>query len=243
MTNEKEKSKVVETTKNEGKETSSNGIKPTEKQYSSEDIQAVLKTPEAQDLMKSMLAEMLKNQPQPTMTVNYQKEEMVTLLYMGAVADGSMVTLWQGFEIQGRGGTRDVPKREFLQNLSPKVLKRLKDRRLIVVDGFDDSERERYDLKYTDGELASVNIYYKLLSYDEEKILSIFKSVCTSHKAIIASLFKTAYMQGDNRINQPLIEKLNKISQSVEPKGMFKDILKDMAKALSDDGETESEEE
>lgn len=211
------------------------------KHYSSEEISNVLNTPEAQAAMQKMIAEMLAKQPQPVMQVNYQKEEMVTLLYMGAVAEGSMVTLWEGFEIQGRGGTRDIPKKEFLQHLSQGVIKRLKDRRLIVVDGLSDDERERYGVKYTDNELASVDIYYKLLSYDEDKIISIFKNVCDSHKTIIASLFKTAYMAHDNRINQPLIEKLNKASKSVDAKGMFSDILKDMARELSDQGNSEEE--
>lgn len=217
-------------------------IKTTsKKQYSSEEIANVLNTPEAQAAMQKMIAEMLAKQPQPVMQVNYQKEEMVTLLYMGAVAEGSMVTLWEGFEIQGRGGTRDIPKKEFLQHLSQGVIKRLKDRRLIVVDGLSDDERERYGVKYTDNELASVDIYYKLLSYDEDKIISIFKNVCDSHKTIIASLFKTAYMAHDNRINQPLIERLNKASKTVDPKGMFSDILKDMARELSDTGDSSEE--
>lgn len=213
----------------------------SKKQYSSEEIANVLNTPEAQAAMQKMIAEMLAKQPQPVMQVNYQKEEMVTLLYMGAVAEGSMVTLWEGFEIQGRGGTRDIPKKEFLQHLSQGVIKRLKDRRLIVVDGLSDDERERYGVKYTDNELASVDIYYKLLSYDEDKIISIFKNVCDSHKTIIASLFKTAYMAHDNRINQPLIERLNKASKTVDPKGMFSDILKDMARELSDTGDSSEE--
>ena len=217
-------------------------IKTTsKKQYSSEEIANVLNTPEAQAAMQKMIAEMLAKQPQPVMQVNYQKEEMVTLLYMGAVAEGSMVTLWEGFEIQGRGGTRDIPKKEFLQHLSQGVIKRLKDRRLIVVDGLNADERERYGVKYTDNELASVDIYYKLLSYDEDKIISIFKNVCDSHKTIIASLFKTAYMAHDNRINQPLIERLNKASKTVDPKGMFSDILKDMARELSDTGDSSEE--
>lgn len=211
-----------------------NEVKTTSKnQYSSEEIAKVLNTPEAQATMQKMIAEMLAKQPQPVMQVNYQKEEMVTLLYMGAVAEGSMVTLWEGFEIQGRGGTRDIPKKEFLQHLSQGVIKRLKDRRLIVVDGLSDDERERYGVKYTDNELASVDIYYKLLSYDEDKIISIFKNVCNSHKTIIASLFKTAYMAHDNRINQPFIERLNKASKTIDPKGMFSDILRDMARELS----------
>lgn len=213
----------------------------SKKQYSSEEIANVLNTPEAQAAMQKMIAEMLAKQPQPVMQVNYQKEEMVTLLYMGAVAEGSMVTLWEGFEIQGRGGTRDIPKKEFLQHLSQGVIKRLKDRRLIVVDGLNDDERERYGVKYTDNELASVDIYYKLLSYDEDKIISIFKNVCDSHKTIIASLFKTAYMAHDNRINQPLIERLNKASKTIDPKGMFSDILKDMARELSDTSDSNEE--
>lgn len=213
----------------------------SKKQYSSEEIANVLNTPEAQAAMQKMIAEMLAKQPQPVMQVNYQKEEMVTLLYMGAVAEGSMVTLWEGFEIQGRGGTRDIPKKEFLQHLSQGVIKRLKDRRLIVVDGLSDDERERYGVKYTDNELASVDIYYKLLSYDEDKIISIFKNVCDSHKTIIASLFKTAYMAHDNRINQPLIERLNKASKTVDPKGMFSDILRDMARELSDTSDSNEE--
>lgn len=213
----------------------------SKKQYSSEEIANVLNTPEAQAAMQKMIAEMLAKQPQPVMQVNYQKEEMVTLLYMGAVAEGSMVTLWEGFEIQGRGGTRDIPKKEFLQHLSQGVIKRLKDRRLIVVDGLNDDERERYGVKYTDNELASVDIYYKLLSYDEDKIISIFKNVCDSHKTIIASLFKTAYMAHDNRINQPLIERLNKASKTVDPKGMFSDILRDMARELSDTSDSNEE--
>lgn len=219
-----------------------NEVKTTsKKQYSSEEIANVLNTPEAQAAMQKMIAEMLAKQPQPIMQVNYQKEEMVTLLYMGAVAEGSMVTLWEGFEIQGRGGTRDIPKKEFLQHLSQGVIKRLKDRRLIVVDGLSDDERERYGVKYTDNELASVDIYYKLLSYDEDKIISIFKNVCDSHKTIIASLFKTAYMAHDNRINQPLIERLNKASKTVDPKGMFSDILRDMARELSDTSDSNEE--
>lgn len=237
MTNETEKKETIEI-----KETSNRGRKFAEKQqYSSEEIQEVLNTPEAQAVMQKMIAEILAKQPQPVMQVNYQKEEMITLLYMGAVAEGSMVTLWDGFEIQGRGGTRDVPKREFLQHLSQGVIKRLKDRRLIVVNGFDDDERARYGVKYSDNELASVDIYYKLLSYDEDKILNIFKNVCNSHKSIIASLFKTAYMAHDNRINQPLIERLNKASKAVDANGMFSDILKDMARGLSEQGSTEEE--
>ena len=48
-------------------------------------------------------------------------------------------------------------------------------------------------------------------------------------------------MAHDNRINQPLIERLNKASKTVDPKGMFSDILKDMARELSDTGDSSEE--
>lgn len=230
---------IKETTAEETS-TTKRGRKPkeeqavTEKKFSAEDIQAVLQTPEAQAIMQAMVAKMA----QPTYI--RRDDELVSLLYMGACVEGSTVKLWQpNGIIQGRGGMLDVPKTEFLQNMNPDVIKRLKDRRLVVINGLSDSERERYGVAYSDGELVSRDVYYKLLDYGENKIVEIFKKVCFRHKQLIASLFLDAYNAHDNRINQPLIQKLNKASKEVEPKGMFTAILKDMAKALSDDGDDE----
>lgn len=165
-------------------------------------------------------------------------DETVTLLYMGCVAEGSTVPLNEKLgQIQGRGGTRDISKREFLQNLTPNILRRLKDRRLIILDGMTDEERERYGVKYTDGELLSADIYHRLLDMPEEKILAIFDKACFRHKQLIATLFIDAYMAHDNRINQYLVQKLNEVSKKTDPEGMFKSILKDMAKGLAEAAE------
>lgn len=165
-------------------------------------------------------------------------DETVTLLYMGCVAEGSTVPLNEKLgQIQGRGGTRDINKREFLQNLTPNILRRLKDRRLIILDGMTDEERERYGVKYTDGELLGADIYHRLLDMPEEKILAIFDKACYRHKQLIATLFIDAYMARDNRINQYLVQKLNEVSKKTDPEGMFKSILKDMAKGLAEAAE------
>lgn len=184
------------------------------------------------------LASVQNVQPQ-TVIVNNNKEEMVTLLYMGAVADNSTVPLGKLGEIQGRGGTRDIPKREFFQNITPSISKRLKDRRLIVLSGLTDDERERYGINYKEGELLSASIYYKLLSMEEDDVAKIFKKACYRHKQIIATLYIDSYMKGDNRVNQPFIQRLNEISKENDPDGMFKPILKDMVAALNEevDGE------
>ena len=44
-------------------------------------------------------------------------------------------------------------------------------------------------------------------------------------------------MARDNRINQYLVQKLNEVSKKTDPEGMFKSILKDMAKGLAEAAE------
>lgn len=186
----------------------------------------------AEAVAKAM-ANVQQTQPQ-TVVINNAKDETVTLLCMETVAKDSTVPIGKLGEIQGWGGTRDIPKKEFMQNITPAISKRLKDRRLVVVDGFTDDERERYGVNYTDGELLSANIYYKLLSMGEDEVVSIFKKACFRHRQIIASLYIDAYMAGDNRVNQPFMQRLNEISKADDKDGMFRPILKDMIAALNE---------
>lgn len=207
-------------------------VEKTEKTYNASEVEKMIA--EAVDkAVADAVAGIAKQQ------VAYRPaDETVTLLYMGCVAEGSTVPLNEKLgQIQGRGGTRDINKREFLQNLTPNILRRLKDRRLIILDGMTDEERERYGVKYTDGELLGADIYHRLLDMPEEKILAIFDKACYRHKQLIATLFIDAYMARDNRINQYLVQKLNEVSKKTDPEGMFKSILKDMAKGLAEAAE------
>ena len=204
-----------------------------EKMFSESDVERIV----AEAVAKAM-ANVQTSQPQ-TVVINNAKEEMVTLLCMETVAKDSTVPIGKLGEIQGWGGTRDISKKEFLQNITPAISNRLKDRRLVVLDGLTEEERERYGVNYTDGELVSSNIYYKLLSMGEDEVIKIFSKACFRHKQIIATLYIDAYMNGDNRINQPFMQRLNEISKADDADGMFKPILRDMAEALKE--ETESE--
>lgn len=203
-----------------------------------ETVEKTYSADELNEIVAKAVAEALAKQQATQPTYIRKDEELVTLVYMGACVEGSTVELWErGGIIQGRGGVLKVAKSDFFQNMNTTVLKRLKDRRLVVVNGLTDDEREQYGVKYTDGELVSKDVYYKLLGYPESKIVEIFKAACYRHKQLIASLFLDAYDAHDNRINQPLIQKLNRASKEIEPKGMFTAILKDMAKALGDDND------
>lgn len=206
--------------------------KKTEKTYNASEVEKMIA--EAVDKAVADAVAGIAKQP----AAYRPADETVTLLYMGCVAEGSTVPLNEKLgQIQGRGGTRDINKREFLQNLTPNILRRLKDRRLIILDGMTDEERERYGVKYTDGELLGADIYHRLLDMPEEKILAIFDKACYRHKQLIATLFIDAYMARDNRINQYLVQKLNEVSKKTDPEGMFKSILKDMAKGLAEAAE------
>ena len=207
--------------------------KKGEKKYTSEDISNVMQTPEAQSIIQAIVAKALEEQKKQIVSVPVQ-EENVSLLYMGAVASDSVVHLNDALgDIQGRAGTRYIPKREFLQNLTASITKRLKDRRLIVISGFTDEERERYGCKYEENELLSPTIYQKLLGMSDDKIAEIFEHACRKHKEIITTLLIDAYQAHDRRITQSLIERLNEISKATDPNGMFRAILKDMARDLS----------
>ena len=195
---------------------------------------------EVDKIVAEAVAKALASVQQPQIIVKESKDEDVTLLYMGIVADGSKVYLGSQIgSIQGRGGMLTINKRMFLQNLNDDVLRRLKDRRLVVIDGLDENERERHGLNYSDGELVSQDIYYKLFSLSDDAVCEIFDKACYRHKQLIASLYYDEYVSGGTRVTQPLIQKLNDLSKKADKEGMFKAMLKDMALDLQEaaDGE------
>lgn len=210
------------------------------KTYTAEDIENVLQSEEAQNAIQAMIAKALAQAQAAQQTIPQNvvaipvKEETVSLLYMGVVAPGSTVHLNDRLgDIQGRAGTRDIPKSEFLQNLTPPVLKRLKDRRLIVLDGLTKDERERYGIEYTEGELLSPQVYHKIFTWDDDKIVEVFTKACKKHKEVITTLVIDAYIAHNKRVTQSLVERLNDASKEADPAGMFTAILKDMARDLA----------
>ena len=80
----------------------------------------------------------------------------------------------------------------------------------------------------------SVNIYQKLFALTDDEICGVFEKACYRHKEIIATMMIDAYNDGNRRVTQSLVTKLNELSKKADPEGMFKPILKDMAADLSD---------
>lgn len=202
------------------------------KKYTAAEVAEMVKNA-SEKAVKDAIAEYIKAQgDKPVLQVT--QDEYVTLLYIDAVADNSVLTLGKLGQINRVGATLDIPKKEFFQGINGKVDKLLRRRELIVINGFTDEERSRYGVDYKEGELLSVEMYYKLLDLEVSTLLSIFPKLCESHQRTVAKLFITAYENGDNRIHPDTVKSLNDISKKTDREGMFTPILKDMGKKLSE---------
>lgn len=205
---------------------------------------AKVETPKAktftQDEVNNLVAQAVEKalasvQAQPVLQV--AKDEYVTVMFMGVMASDSTVALGKLGNINRTGGTLDIPKKEFLQGLgTPVVDALLKNRSLIVVNGLTDEERERFGLKYTEGELISSTVYYKLLDLTTEEITNVYKNLCEGHKRTVAKLFITAYFEdNDKRVAIDTVKALNKISKEIDKDGLFTPILEDFGKKITEE--------
>lgn len=174
------------------------------------------------------LAQQQINQTQTIVQV--AKEEYVTILYIGSIAKGTVVSLPKWGQITYAGGMLDIPKKDFLQGIGIQVNNELlKKRSLIVLNGLTDEERRRFGVEYKDGECLTTEAFFSLLDFNQDKIVEIFTKLCETHKRTVAKIFMSAYFEKhDNRINRETIRELNKISKVVEQEGLFTQIIEDM---------------
>ena len=154
--------------------------------------------------------------------------ETVTLMFAGVQADGCYVDLGALGQINFSFGTIDVPKKDFLQKRSHNVDLMLKDRVLLVLNGLTDEELNRFGLNYSTGEVITSSVFYKMLDFSDEEILKIFSLLCDTHKYLMATVFISAYENGDGRVTQSKVKLLNDESKKTDPDGMFTPILAKM---------------
>lgn len=200
--------------------------KKTEKTYTEKQVD---------DLIKKAVKQALEENQAQTI-VQVSKEEYVTVLLITAVADDTSVSVGEIGKINRAGNTLDIEKKTFLQCMgNPVVDTLLRKRKLIVVNGLTDEERERFGLLYEEGELLTQKAYFKLLDFTREEIVSIFEKLCEEHKRVVAKMYMTAYFdKNDNRVNLETVRDLNRLSKSVEKDGLFKTIIDDIGAKLSD---------
>ena len=193
---------------------------------------------QVEKMMAEMKAEFLKGMQQPQQVIQVSKDEYVTVLYIGVMADNASVSLGKLGRINRAGTLLDISKKEFIQSLgTPLIDNLLRKRSLIVVNGLTQEDRVRYGLDYADGELLTQDKFFKLLDLEPKEICSIFSKLCDEHKKTVAKMYYSAYFErNDNRVHVDTVKKLNKLSKTIDKNGLFTPILEDMgSKFVSDE--------
>lgn len=217
----KKTTEKVEKTNNTAEKT----VEKTEKVYSASEVEA---------LIAKAVAEALKNQSPSVVQV--LPEEKVTLMFVGGIAKGTVVAVGTLGKITRDCGMIEVPKKDFLQNIGDEVIDSLlAERKLVVIAGLDDEERERYGVMYREGELIQSDAFYKkLLDLNTDDVCDVFAHLCETHKQILARVFITAFAENnDGRVTLEKCKALNKISKKTDKDGLFTHILEDMGRDLA----------
>ena len=188
----------------------------------------------SEDEVKAMIAEALEQfkASQPQTVVQVAKDEYVTILFIGAIAGGTTVSMPKWGQINYAGGMLDIPKKDFLQGIGVQVNNALlRERQIIVLNGLTDEERRRFGVDYKEGEYLTDKALYELVGYNTEKVCDIFGKLCDEHKRIVAKVYLTAYFEKhDKHVHRDTVMALNSLSKSVDKDGLFTLILEDMGK-------------
>lgn len=189
----------------------------------------------SEDEVKAMIAEALEQfkATQPQTVVQVAKEEYVSVLFIGAIASGTTVSMPKWGQITYAGGMLDIPKRDFLQGIGSQTNSALlRERQVIVLSGLTNEERRRFGVDYKEGENLTDKALYEIVGYDTEKVCEIFNKLCDEHKRIVAKVYLSAYFEKhDKRVHRDTVMALNALSKSVSDKeGLFTPILEDMGK-------------
>lgn len=164
-------------------------------------------------------------------------DERVTILYMDECASDNVLQL-PNYGTITPGGFIEIPKGEFTSSFMSLLARKLLERRkLIVLNGLTEDERIRWKVNYKAGEVLDMEAFDRMLDFDTEDIVRIFKALCVEHKRFVASRFMAAYFPEDgaphdNRISFEKAKALNEASREVDPNGMFTRIVDAAVKEL-----------
>ena len=196
-----------------------------EETYSKKEVETMIA-----DAVAAAISDINKN------TNTVRAEEYVTLMYLGNIAEGTVVTMGKLGQFYKSGDTRDIPKRDFLQNMDIRLSKMLEKRQILVLSGLDDRERERYGLLYADGEVLTRDQFDTILSYSDKQLTEIFSLLCSEHQKMVAGKIMNAYFENhDSRITPERVKNLQTISKKNKKEGLFLPVIEAMGDAFKQD--------
>lgn len=159
-------------------------------------------------------------------------EETVTVAYMAEVAPNSTLDLKEYGTLRP-GSYIEVPKKEFGNKFMSNLVRKLIDKRhLLVLNGLDEDERERWGCNYKEGEVLDQRTFDKLLDLPTDKLAEIFEKLCPEHQRFVATRMITAKEKGDNRMSAEKAKRINELSKKNDPEGMLKPVMEAYAEEL-----------
>lgn len=224
---QKKEDPAVETAQTVEAKAEAPAVETKEKTFTESEVKSMLA-----DLKKEMMEEFAKSHPS---VVQVAKEEYVTLLYVGAISQGTIVNMGPLGRFTRAGAMIDVRKKEFLNGQTMVVSKLLEKRHVIVVDGLTDDERARYGLDYKEGEVLTKKAFERLLQFSEDELFAVFTRLCDQHKGIVCKIFISEYFEKNNpAVTLGKVKRLNNATKHINEEGLLRPILKDMGDKIGE---------
>lgn len=158
-------------------------------------------------------------------------EKMVQCIYIDSVIPNNEIVIGNGRKISGSGRVFSVPLSEFESTfITPLIAKLIESRRIIVLDGLTDEQRELYNCAYSESEvIRREGMFDFFLKKDIPEIEEAFANLCAEHQQLVATRFMDAYMGTDAGaralVNREKVKRLNDISKEKNGEGIFKPLL------------------
>ena len=172
---------------------------------------------------------------QPAKEAVKYDEAMVKLLYLDSAIPNNEIPIGGGRVISGSGRRFSVKLSDFEGTfLTPLVMKLLKNRKFIVLDGLSKEQREQYGVDYRKGEvLLNEGLFNWFFTAPVDQVKEAFAELCPEHREMVSARFLDAFEEGDNRLTRDRIEALNSVSKKdyADGKGAFTPILEAINKA------------
>lgn len=163
-------------------------------------------------------------------------EKMVQCVYIDSVIANNEIVIGNGRKISGSGRVFSIPLSEFESTfITPLMAKLIKERKIIVLDGLTDEQRELYDCAYAEKEVVRregmFDFIFKASIAEAEEI---YQNLCKEHQQLVATRFVDAYMDASSPMkkyanDRAKVVALNKLSKEKSGgDGLFTPILESL---------------
>lgn len=129
-----------------------------------------------------------ENTAQPVVQYVTPKDPMVKILYLDSSIPNNEIPIGNGRVITGSGRIFNVALNEFEGTFMTAFIQKLiRRRKLIILDGLTDEQREMYDCLYRENEIIKgEGMFDRLLNMPIDEMKRIFSELCPEHRSLVA---------------------------------------------------------